>query len=84
MTNKMLKFVKIGQQTPPKRGTEVRKKDFNEIYDEFRIWYQENYNSNKVPIKKELKKYLEKKFGKKYVTSRKLFGFKMRDDDELI
>lgn len=56
----------------------------NEIYDEFRIWYQENYNSNKVPIKKELKKYLEKKFGKKYVTSRKLFGFKMRDDDELI
>ena len=33
MTDKMLKFVKIGQQTPPKRETEVRKKDFNEIYD---------------------------------------------------
>ena len=32
MTNKMLKFVKIGQQSPPKRETEVRKKDFNEIY----------------------------------------------------
>ena len=35
MTDKMLKFVKIGQQSPPKRETEVRKKDFNEIYDEF-------------------------------------------------
>ena len=31
----MLKFVKIGQQTPPKRKINVRKKDFNEIYDEF-------------------------------------------------
>ena len=35
MPEKMLKFVKIGQQTPPKRETNVRKKDFNEIYDEF-------------------------------------------------
>ncbi len=35
MTNKMLKFVEIGQQTPPKRGVNNRKDDFNEIYDEF-------------------------------------------------
>src|SRR5210317_1707633 len=35
MTDKMLKFVKIGQQTPPKREIDLRKKDFNEIYDEF-------------------------------------------------
>jgi len=35
MTNKMLKFVEIGQQTPPKRGVDNRKDDFNEIYDEF-------------------------------------------------
>ena len=35
MKNKMLKFVKIGQQTPPKREVEKRKDDFNEIYDEF-------------------------------------------------
>ncbi len=35
MTDKMLKFVKIGQQTPPKREIEDRKDDFNEIYDEF-------------------------------------------------
>ena len=31
----MLKFVKIGQQTPPKRGVDKRKNDFNEIYGEF-------------------------------------------------
>ena len=35
MPNKMLKFVEIGQQTPPKRGIDNRKDDFNEIYDEF-------------------------------------------------
>tara|TARA_B100000902_G_scaffold316632_1_gene308012 strand:- start:201 stop:1640 length:1440 start_codon:yes stop_codon:yes gene_type:complete len=35
MTDKMLKFVKIGQQTPPKRDVITRKEDFKEIYDEF-------------------------------------------------
>ncbi len=35
MTDKMLKFVKIGQQTPPKRKVLNRKEDFNEIYDDF-------------------------------------------------
>jgi len=35
MTDKMLKFVKIGQQTPPKRDVRNRKEDFNEIYDDF-------------------------------------------------
>ena len=35
MSEKMLKFTKIGQQTPPKREVDARKKDFNEIYDEF-------------------------------------------------
>ncbi len=35
MSDKMLKFVKIGQQNPPKRRVDNRKDDFNEIYDEF-------------------------------------------------
>ena len=35
MSDKMLKFVKIGQQTPPKREVSNRKEDFNEIYKEF-------------------------------------------------
>jgi len=35
MPDKMLKFVKIGKQNPPKREVLSRKEDFNEIYREF-------------------------------------------------
>ena len=35
MTDKMLKFVKLGQQNPLKRRVLERKEDFNEIYKEF-------------------------------------------------
>ena len=35
MSDKMLKFVKIGQQNPPKRNVDTRKSDFNEIYGDF-------------------------------------------------
>ena len=35
MPDKMLKFVNIGQQTPPKREIGERKDDFKEIYKEF-------------------------------------------------
>jgi glutamate synthase (NADPH) small chain len=35
MSKKMLKFVKIGKQTPPKREVSKRKDDFKEIYNEF-------------------------------------------------
>ena len=35
MPDKMLKFIKIGQQTPPKRNIVNRKQDFNEIYKDF-------------------------------------------------
>ena len=35
MTEKMLKFVKLDQQTPEKREAKERVDDFKEIYDEF-------------------------------------------------
>ena len=35
MTEKMLKFVKTGKQSPPKREVLDRKEDFREIYNEF-------------------------------------------------
>ena len=35
MSDKMLKFVNIGQQNPPKREILDRKEDFNEIYNDF-------------------------------------------------
>ena len=40
MTDKMLKFVKIGQQTPPKRVVETRKNDF--IYEEEIIGFKKS------------------------------------------
>ena len=35
MSDKMLKFVNIDLQNPPKRSVGERKQDFNEIYSEF-------------------------------------------------
>ena len=35
MNNKMLKFVDLKKETPLKRDTKKRSRDFNEIYDEF-------------------------------------------------
>ena len=35
MSKKMLKFVNLNQETPVKRQTDSRKKDFNEIYDQY-------------------------------------------------
>ena len=35
MSEKMLKFINIGQETPNKRGVNSRVDDFKEIYDEF-------------------------------------------------
>ncbi len=35
MTEKMLTFINIGQENPPKRSKSERKDDFNEIYKEF-------------------------------------------------
>ena len=35
MNEKMLKFINIDQQNPPKRSNSERKEDFNEIYQEF-------------------------------------------------
>ena len=35
MSEKMLKFVNIDQQNPPKRSIDKRKTDFKEIYDEY-------------------------------------------------
>ena len=35
MKKKMLRFVDVKQETPVKRGTKIRKDDFNEIYNEY-------------------------------------------------
>jgi len=61
-----------------------------EIFPQFRIWYKEVYPDQKCPPKKDLQKYLEKKFGK--TRQRGKIGFRGIDwleqnnssDDECI
>jgi P4 family phage/plasmid primase-like protien len=52
--------------------------DITQIYDEFKVWYQDVFNNNKIPSKVEFKKYLEKRYTKKRVTSAGLRGFKFK------
>ena len=35
MADKMLQFVRLPQQTPPKRAVSMRREDFAEIYQDF-------------------------------------------------
>ena len=48
MSDKMLKFVKIGQQNPPKRDVDTRKSDFNEIYGDF---INQKHKINQVDVR---------------------------------
>ena len=49
MSRKMLKFVKIGQQNPPKREISNRKEDFNEIYKDFIQEKTKEPEENRMP-----------------------------------
>ena len=51
-------------------------------HEEFKLWFQDSYNHNKYPSKKELKKYFEKKYGKKMVTPTTVMGFIKRLKDK--
>ena len=48
--------------------------ELNELYDEFKTWYEETFSNTKYPSKVEFKKYLKKKYLKK-VTPKELKGF---------
>ena len=52
--------------------------DISHLYDEFKIWYQDVFNNNKIPSKVEFKKYLKKKYGSKRVLLNEFKGFKFR------
>ena len=55
-------------------------------HEEFKLWFQDSFNHKNYPSKRELKKYLEKKLGKKIVTMSHIFGFvkKPKDAEENI
>ena len=44
--------------------------DVDEMYDEFKLWHIELYNAQKVPCKKEIKKYLARVYNPKWINHR--------------
>jgi putative DNA primase/helicase len=55
----------------------------NEIYDEFRIWYEDSFGNNKYPSKMEFSKYLKRKYPKNYV-GKELRRFKKKNKNSII
>jgi phage/plasmid-associated DNA primase len=56
--------------------------DLNEIYVVFQEWYENNVQSHRIPSKQELKKYLEKKFGKGFISVALICGFRWKEIQE--
>jgi len=52
--------------------------DIIQIYDEFKIWYEDNFSTHKHPAKSEFRKYLQSKYGKRRVNQTDIKGFKFR------
>lgn len=52
--------------------------DINQLYDEFKIWYEDTFSNHKYPSKIEFKRYLKKKYTSKRISQNELKGFKFR------
>ena len=49
-----------------------------EVHEQYKLWHDDNHNDNKYISKAELRKYLVKKFTKKFVKSQYLYGCKLK------
>lgn len=58
-----------------KTDKKTDKISFQEIHDNFKAWFQQNMNSYKFPVKNEMKKHFEKKYGKRNCSATHLIGF---------
>jgi hypothetical protein len=56
--------------------------DLNNLYDEFKEWYENAFSNHKYPNKLEFKRYLKKKYGTKKITSDFMKGFRYRTPEE--
>jgi len=52
--------------------------DITQMYDEFKIWYEDTFSNHKYPSKVEFKKYLKKKYGTKRISVTEIKGFKFK------
>jgi P4 family phage/plasmid primase-like protien len=52
----------------------------SDLYDEFKVWYEDVFSNTKYPNKSEFRKYLRKKYTDKRISSssKEIKGFRMR------
>ena len=57
--------------------------ELNDVYEEFKTWYVDEFTTGKAPTKAEFKKYLKKKYPtKKMITEKQMRGFMFKSDYE--
>lgn len=56
--------------------------NISELYDEFKIWYENTFSNHKYPSKIEFKEYLKKRYTSKKVTQNEIRGFKLKVKNE--
>lgn len=52
--------------------------EITQVYDEFKVWYEDTFSNHKYPSKIEFKAYLKKKYTSKRVSPNELKGFKFK------
>ncbi len=52
--------------------------DIVQLYDEFKVWYEDAFGNRKYPSKIEFKRYLKKKYGNDRINQADIRGFKFR------
>ena len=58
--------------------------EIGHCYEEFKVWYQDVFNNNKIPSKLEFKKYFKKKYAKRLMLDHiKGFKFKLKDEKKV-
>jgi len=53
-----------------------------DVHNAFKTWFFETYNHQKFPVKRDMKKHFEKKYGKDSCTLNDLIGFIWKTEDE--
>lgn len=56
---------------------------YTELYDIFKIWYEDTFSNHKYPSKLEFKKYLKQRYTSKRMTSHGIKGFKFKDNNTI-
>lgn len=60
-------------------GTKKDEISFTELHEEYKIWYSDNYNSNKFATKRDFKKYMTKRY-KNDCSTKSLIGYRLKNN----